>query len=69
MANKLIQVIPLAQEHRSVIPTSEAAIHLNRAQQTLWLWACKESGPIRPIRVMGRLAWSVADIRRLLGVL
>ena len=68
MASKQIQVTPLAQETRSAITTAEAAIHLNRAQQTLWLWASQESGPIRPIRVMGRLAWPVADIKRLLGV-
>lgn len=68
MANKPVQLTPLAQETRAAIPTAEAAGHLNRAQQTLWLWACKETGPIRPVRVMGRLAWPVADIKRVLGV-
>jgi len=68
MASKHIQVTPLAQETRSAITTAEAAIHLNRAQQTLWLWACQESGPIRPMRIHGRLAWPVADIKRVLGV-
>ena len=68
MASRAIQPVPLAQETRSAIPTAEAAHHLNRAAQTLWLWACKESGPIRPIRINGRLAWPVADIKRVLGV-
>ncbi|MDP2065858.1 MAG: DNA-binding protein [Burkholderiaceae bacterium] len=68
MANKPVQLTPLAQETRATLPTAEAAAHLSRAQQTLWLWACKESGPIRPVRVMGRLAWPVADLKRLLGV-
>lgn len=68
MASRAIQPVPLAQETRSAIPTAEAAHHLSRAHQTLWLWACKESGPIRPIRVNGRLAWPVDGIRRLLGV-
>ena len=27
-----------------------------------------ENGPIRPMRVHGRLAWPVADLRRVLGV-
>ena len=67
-SRKAIQLTPLAQETRTAIPTAEAAAHLNRAPQTLWLWACKESGPVRPIRVMGRLAWPVADIKRVLGV-
>lgn len=56
---------PLDQEVRCNLPTAEAALHLNRAQQTLRLWACRENGPIRPIRINGRLAWRVADIRRL----
>lgn len=57
----------LAQESRTTLPTSEAAFHLNRAKQTLRLWACRENGPIRPIRIHGRLAWRVSDIRRLMG--
>ncbi|HRN64078.1 MAG TPA: DNA-binding protein [Alicycliphilus sp.] len=56
---------PLAQEPRATLPTPEAARHLHRAEQTLRLWACRENGPIRPLRINGRLAWRVADIRRL----
>lgn len=59
---------PLDRETRAVLPTPEAAFHLNRAQQTLRLWAMHENGPIRPLRVNGRLAWPVAEIRRLLQV-
>lgn len=68
MAHRTIQLVPLDKETRARIPTAEAARHLNRADQTLRLWACHENGPIRPIRVNGRLAWSVADLRKLLGV-
>jgi len=68
MVKTEIQLIPLAQETRSAVSTAEAAAHLNRAKQTLWLWACKEKGPIRPMRVMGRLAWKVSDIKRILEV-
>ena len=53
---------------RSAVNTETAAYHLNRAQQTLRIWACRENGPLRPIRVNGRLAWAVADIRSILGV-
>lgn len=60
-------IIPLDHETRSTLTTREAAYHLNRQMQTLHLWACKESGPIRPVRVNGRLAWRVADIRRVLN--
>jgi len=68
MTTKTSQIIPLEHETRSALPTNEAARHLTRAEQTLRLWACKEDGPIRPIRINGRLAWSVAELRRLLEV-
>lgn len=58
--------IPLAQETRTAIPTADTAFHLSRKSQTLRAWACLENGPIRPIRINGRLAWPVADIKRLL---
>jgi hypothetical protein len=62
------QFPPLDRENRATLPTDGAAYHLNRASQTLRLWACHENGPLRPMRINGRLAWSVADIRRVLGV-
>lgn len=65
---KTIQLTPLDRETRTALPTSEAASQLNRAEQTLRIWACRENGPIRPIRVNGRLAWPVDDIRRILGI-
>jgi hypothetical protein len=68
MPSKSIEITPLTHESRATITTAEAAAHLNRAPQTLWLWACKENGPIRPIRIMGRLAWPVADLKKVLGV-
>ena len=49
-----------------VLPTDEAAAAINRAPQTLRKWACLECGPIRPIRINGRLAWRVADLQLLL---
>lgn len=58
---------PLEIETRNVVDTATAAFHLNRKPQTLRVWACYEDGPIRPIRVNGRLAWPVAAIRSLLG--
>ena len=68
MAAKTFQPVVLDAETRSTLPTPEAAFHLNRANQTLRLWACREDGPIRPIRINGRLAWPVAELRRVLGV-
>ena len=59
---------PLETEARTALPTPEAAAHLNRAQQTLRLWACREDGPLRPLRIHGRLAWPVSELRRVLGL-
>lgn len=61
---------PLAVEARSHLPTEDAAHQLNKAPQTLRVWAMKESGPIRPHRIPGcsGLLWPVADIRRVLGL-
>jgi hypothetical protein len=69
MAANAFQPVPLALEPRAALPTPEAAYHLNRAQQTLRLWAMRDgTGPIRPLRINGRLAWPVSELRRVLGV-
>ena len=62
------QFPPLELEHRPRVSTEQAAHYLNRRPQTLRHWASSEQSLLRPIRVMGRLAWSVADIRNVLGV-
>ena len=56
-----------AANGRDTLPTNEAATAINRAPQTLRKWACLENGPIRPVRINGRLAWRVADLRSLLS--
>jgi hypothetical protein len=61
-------VTSLAQETRATLPTHEAAFHLNLASQTMRIYACKENGPLVPIRICGRLHWRTDDIRRLLCV-
>jgi hypothetical protein len=62
------QFTPLHLEPRAAVETACAAFHLTRQQQTLRGWACREDGPLRPLRINGRLAWKTADLRRLLGV-
>ena len=62
------QFPPLEQVTRPTVPTEQAAYYLNRRPQTCRAWACLENGPIRPIRINGRLAWNVAELRRVLGV-
>jgi hypothetical protein len=62
------QHLPLQQITSTVVSTSAAAFYLCRKPQTLRTWASRGSGPIRPLNIHGRLAWPVADIRRLLEV-
>lgn len=52
---------------RRVVSTEEAAALLNRKPQTLRKWACLEIGPIRPLRIYGRLAWPLEEIQRLIS--
>lgn len=52
---------------RQSVNTADAAKALNRTPQTLRKWACLESGPIRPIRINGRLAWPLDEIAALLN--
>jgi len=59
---------PLELETRPTVDTAATAYYLHKAQQTLRIWACKENGPIRPIRVGAHLHWKTSDIRKLLGV-
>lgn len=65
MATK--QFPPLETVTSPVVPTPQAAHYLIRQPQTLRVWACYESGPIRPLRINGRLAWRVSDIKAVMG--
>jgi len=54
---------PLEQVTAPNVDTHQAAFYLNRAPQTLRKWACLENGPIRPVRINGRLAWPVQGLK------
>lgn len=47
------------------LPTPDMARVLNRQPQTLRRWAAYEDGPIRPIRINGRLLWPLADVQQM----
>lgn len=54
---------------RPTVSTEQAAYYLNRRPQTLRTWAMRSgTGPISCIRINGRLAWNVSDIRTALEV-
>lgn len=59
---------PLETVTSPTVNTAAAAYYLNRQPQTLRWWSSLENGPLRPIRVSGRLAWPTADIKKLMGV-
>lgn len=65
--NEAAGFAPLDAENRAVVDTTTAAYHLNRKPQTLRGWACNDDGPLRPLRINGRLAWPVAELRRVLA--
>lgn len=63
------QFPPLESVTRPTVDTAAAAYYLNRRPQTLRTWAMNSgTGPVSCIRISGRLAWPVAELRRVLGV-
>ena len=48
------------------LATAEVAQILGREEQTLRLWASRQTGPIQPKKVGGRLLWLTEDVQRLL---
>jgi hypothetical protein len=60
---------PLAEVTSEVLHTEEVAHYLRVRPQTLRFWSCYESGPLMPVRGVGRhLLWRTEDVRRLLGM-
>lgn len=57
---------PLHLESRTHVDTACAAYHLGCKAQTMRVWASTEHGPIRPLRINGRLAWPVEQLRLIL---
>ena len=69
MTNPPKKIPPLETETRPVVSTRAAAFYFDRAPRTLRGWANgSEDAPIRPLRLNGRLAWPVSEIKRALGV-
>ena len=67
MVSEQFPELAKAAKGRDILPTHEAGTAINRSPQTMRKWACLENGPIRPIRINGRLAWKVADLQQLLN--
>jgi prophage antirepressor-like protein len=68
IANSRHALTRLEQVRRSALPPAETAFSLNRAQQTLNLRAMSNEGPVKCLRINGRLDWHNDAICKLLGV-
>ncbi|MBV8502650.1 MAG: DNA-binding protein [Paucibacter sp.] len=64
----MIPCHPLAAETRAYVATDVAAAYLNHPRFILNRWASENLAPIKPALMRGRLAWSVHEIRRVLGL-
>lgn len=62
------QFPPLELVTRPTVETAAAAFYLNRRPQTLRCWAVYQDGAINPLRIAGRLAWPVSELKRVTGV-
>lgn len=50
-----------------MLKTSEAAALLRVRADSMRRWACgRRPGPLKPVRVGGRLLWPAEEVRRLL---
>ncbi|WP_306546493.1 hypothetical protein [Malikia spinosa] len=67
MAQKT-QFPPLEEVTKPMLTTAEYCHYSNFAKQTAWLHACKENGPVRAVRIGGRLGWSTKAVKQMLGV-
>jgi hypothetical protein len=56
---------PLDAVVRPMLTTREAAFYLNRQPKTLIHWNHHDSGPLRPVKIRGRLAWPTELVRAL----
>lgn len=59
---------PLVEVTRPNLTTKEVAFYTNMAEQTWREYACYERGPIRPVRICGRLNWPTNAVKELCGV-
>ena len=60
---------PLEQITKPNLTTAEASYFLSRSPQTLRIWSCRSgTGPMKPRRIGGLLAWSTAEVKALAGV-
>lgn len=59
---------PLEAQTKPLLTTKEYCYYANFAEQTAWIHACKQTGPVRPVKVGRKLGWPTAAVKALCGV-
>lgn len=59
---------PLEAQSKPLLTTKEYCYYLNFAEQTAWIHACKQTGPVRPVKVGRKLGWPTAAVKVLCGL-
>ena len=67
VANTPTKYGSIEHETRTVVDTATAAHLLLRKVGTLHKWSNLGNGPIKPVRINGKLGWRIDEIRRLLN--
>lgn len=52
---------------REVASNKEAADYLGVKISTLYNWSSTGKGPIKPVRIGGKLGWRIADLKALVA--
>ena len=60
--------LPLEAQTKPLLTTKEYAHYLNLQEQTAWVQACKQSGPVRPVKVGRMLGWPTKAVKQICGV-
>lgn len=59
---------PLEQVSKPLLTTKEYCHYLNLQEQTAWIHSCRQSGPVRPVKVGRLLGWPTAKVKEICGV-
>ena len=59
---------PLEEIQQPLLDTKAAAYYLMAQEQTMRSWAARGTGPLKPVRIGGRLRWRTSDVKKLVGI-
>jgi hypothetical protein len=59
---------PLEEVQQPLLDTKSAAYYLMAQAQTMRCWAARGVGPIRPVKIGGRLRWRTSEVKKLVGI-